>query len=213
LIRVLVADPHAAMRAGVRAALVGTEFTICGEAETAEEAVRLALELSPDLCVVDVAVPGDGLRAIAEIAGRLPRCVVVVLTLTADDASLFAALRAGASGYLLKEITGDTLVSALRGLAAGEVALPQWVVGSMIEEFRGRANRRLVFSRRAGASLTATEWEVLDLIREGMTTSQIADHLLVQPHVVRRSVSSILNKLRVKTRKEALDLIAQRSPM
>ena len=212
MIRVLVADPHAPMRAGVRAALEGTEFSVCGEAETAEDAVRLALELVPDICIIDVAVFGDGLRATADIAGKLPCCVVVVFTSGADDTSLFAALRAGASGYLLKDIERHPLLTALRALADGEVALPQWVVGSIIEEFRGRANRRLVFSRRAGASLTATEWEVLDLIRNGATIQQIANALLIPPVEVRRHVSSILHKLRVKTRKEALDLIAQRVP-
>ena len=136
--RVLVADDHAPTRAGVRLALEGQGFRICAEAGSAGEAIAGALRERPDLCLLDIGMPGNGVAAAAEIKLRLPDTSIVMLTISRDDQDLFESLQAGASGYLLKDTTPARLPLALRGVLEGDAALPRALTARVIEEFRRR---------------------------------------------------------------------------
>jgi DNA-binding NarL/FixJ family response regulator len=210
--RVLVADDHPALRASVRAALERGGFVVCAEASNGPEAVEGALRERPDICLLDVHMPGGGIDAAAEIAGRLPETVVVMLTVSREDDDLFDALRAGARGYLLKDIDPAGLPLALRGVLGGEAALPRTLVAKILEEFRQRSRRRKILTvggRRA--ELTSREGDVLDLLRDGLTTAEVAQRLLVSPVTVRRHVGKILRKLEAEDRETALRLLEEAS--
>jgi two-component system nitrate/nitrite response regulator NarL len=199
---VLVADDHAPTRAGVRGALAEDGFVVVAEAPNADAAVDGALRERPDVCVLDIEMPGSGIVAAARISEQLPATAVVMLTVSRDDEHLFASLRAGAVGYLLKDMDPSRLGAALRGVLGGEAALPRTLVARLIGEFRSVERRpSLPFVRERGAKLTAREWEVLQLLRDGMTTAAIAHRLGVADVTVRRHVSAILAKLRLPDRK------------
>ena len=199
---VVVADDHAPTRAGVQSSLEGRGFSVVAAVGNAHAAVEATLDARPDVCVLDVHMPGNGIAAAAEIGRELPDVAVVMLTVSGDDEDLFAALKAGASGYLLKDMDPDRLPDALRGVVAGEAALPRTLVARLVHEFRAAERRpSLPIVRRRGARLTSREWEVLELLREQLPTSGIAERLSVSPVTVRRHVSSILAKLRVPDRR------------
>lgn len=208
---VLLADDHPPTRAGVRSALEASGFDVCTDVPDAASAVDEAVALRPDVALLDVHMPGSGIWAAREISARLPDTAVVMLTISRNDDDLFDALRAGASGYLLKDMDPARLGAALEGVLAGEAALPRSLTARVIEEFRGRGKRRLPFTGERGAALTSREWEVLDLMRDGLSTAEIAERLFVSRVTVRRHVSGILRKLQVGSRDEALKQLAERS--
>jgi DNA-binding NarL/FixJ family response regulator len=158
-------------------------------------------------------MPGSGISAAEAISAELPECAIVMLTVSRSDSDLFAALRAGASGYLLKDIDPDRLPHALRGVLEGEAALPRDLAALLIEEFRRRSRyQRLRLVRRGGEDLTSEEWEVLELMRSGLTTSDIADHLAISTVTVKTHIVAILRKLRLSSRSEALRLVDPEAP-
>jgi DNA-binding NarL/FixJ family response regulator len=206
--RVLIADDHPPTRAGVRLSLEESgSFTVCGEAATAAAAVEAAVALRPDVALLDIQMPGNGVVAARDIAAAAPDVAVVMLTVSRDDTDLFAALRAGARGYLLKDIDPDRLAPALEGVLSGEAALPRGLVARLIDEFRSRDKQA---GRRSGrlAQLTDREWETLDLMRQGLSTAEIAAKLFVSPVTVRTHVSAILRKLQVSSREDAVRVAA-----
>src|SRR6266516_3127040 len=194
--RVLVADDHPPTRAGVRLALERGGFEVCSEAADATTAVAAARRDRPDVCLLDIHMPGNGIHAAEAISRDLPETAVVMLTVSRSDSDLFDALRVGASGYLLKDTDPERLPLALRGVLAGEAALPRHLVSLVIDEFRERGRRRPLLKRR-GVVLTDREWEVLELMSDGLTTFEIADRLFIEPVTVRTHVSAILKKLHV----------------
>ena len=204
--RVVIADDHPMTRVGVRIALERDGFEICAEADDAATAVEAALRERPDICLLDIQMPGSGIHAAEEIARKVPEAAIVMLTVSRSDRDLFDALRVGASGYLLKDTDPERLPLALRGVLEGEAALPRHLVALVIEEFRERGRRRPLLKKR-GVVLTDREWEVLELMSQGLTTFEIADRLFIEPVTVRTHVSAILKKLHVSSRKEALQLI------
>jgi len=205
---VLIADDHPLVRFGVRRALENGGFVVCAEAMDAEEAIYSALRERPDVCLLDISMPGSGISAAEAIAAEVPECAIVMLTVSRSDTDLFAALRAGASGYLLKDIDPDRLPYALRGLLEGEAALPRELAALLIEEFRRRSRfQRLRLVRPGCEDLTSEEWEVLELMRSGFATDDIADHLSVSTVTVKTCVAAILRKLRVSNRREALRML------
>ena len=136
----------------------------------------MAIEVKPDIALLDVNMPGSGIKAAEEIVIALPATMVVMLTVSRDDDDLFAALRAGASGYLLKDTDPERLPFALRGVLEGEAALPRGLVARLIEEFRTRGKRRrLPLMRQRGVELTEREWEVLEFLHDGLSTAEIAE--------------------------------------
>jgi DNA-binding NarL/FixJ family response regulator len=211
-LRILIADDHAPTRASVREVLEEQGFVVTSEAADASAAVASAIRDRPDVCLLDIRMPGSGVAAAWEITSRLPRTRVVMLTVSRRDADLFAALRAGAHGYLLKDTRPDRLPDAIRDVASGEAALPGSLVARVIQEFRERSpRRRLPLSRIPGGEpLTSREWEVLELLRQGASTAEIARTLSVTPATVRTHVTAILRKLRARDRQEAVRLIDER---
>ena len=208
-LRVVIADDHAPTRAGVRQALEADGCEVLAALPDGPKAVSAALEHRPDVCLLDLHMPGGGVRAAAAITAALPDTAVVMLTASRDDDDLFDALRAGAAGYLLKDTETERLPHALRDVMAGEAALPVTLVTRLVEEFRDRAPRRrtLMPSREGEPRLTSREWEVLELMRRKMTTAQIARTLVVSPATVRSHVAAILRKLRVPDRDAAVRLL------
>jgi len=207
-IRVLIADDHPPTRAGVSAALEQDGFVVCAQAADARAAIEAARRERPDVCLLDIHMPGDGIHAAETIARDLPEVAVVMLTVSRTDADLFNALRVGASGYLLKDIDPVRLPLALRGVLEGEAALPRRLVALLIEEFRERKRRRRIpLVGRRGVELTDREWEVLELMKQGLTTDEIATRLFISPVTVRTHVSAVLKKLHVPTREAALELL------
>jgi DNA-binding NarL/FixJ family response regulator len=208
--RVVIADGHPPAREGVRLALESDGFIVCHEEETAPGAVAAALRDPPDVCLFDIDVPGGAIEAAATIHTRLPQTQVVMLSATAADDQLFAALEAGACGFLLKEMNPAQLGRTLRAVLRGEAALPRALTTCLIEEFRARA-RRPSLTRRTDRDLTTREWEVLDCLCEGLSTRRIAKRLFISQTTVRRHIGSILKKLDVPSRQAAAKVAARRS--
>jgi DNA-binding NarL/FixJ family response regulator len=196
----------------VRAALEQGGFTVCAEAGDGQGAVEAALRERPDICLLDVHMPGGGIAAASEIMRSLPRTAVVMLTVSREDHDLFDALRAGAHGYLLKDIEPAGLPLALRSVLGGEAALPRALIGKVFEQFRRRAacGRLLTLGGRR-AELTSREGDVLDLLAQGLTTGEIAARLLVSSVTVRRHIGEIRRKLDAPDRDTAVRLFDEAS--
>jgi two-component system, NarL family, nitrate/nitrite response regulator NarL len=203
-IRVVLADDHVPTRTEIRLALEeDSRFEIGGEAGDAPGAIDAAIRERPHVCLLDIDMPGSGIAAAWEITARLPQVKVVMLTVSTDDRDLFAALKAGAVGYLLKGMDPSELPRAVAGVVRGEAAIAPALLGRVITEFRDRsARRRTTTADGAEAQLTSREWQVLELLRHDLTTSEIARRLVLSPVTVRTHVNSILKKLRVCDREE-----------
>ena len=212
-LRVLIADDHAPTRQDVRRALdADTRFEVCAEVADAAQAVRAAVGTHPDVCLLDIQMPGSGLAAAWEIAARLPQTKIVMLTVSDGDTDLFAALRAGADGYLLKTMNMQRLADALDGVCRGEAAMPRPLVARVLEQFRGRDPRWRVLAGNdvTQRRLTSREWEVLELLAQGCSTADIAGRLVLSPSAVRAHITSIVRKLQVADRAAAVNLFRER---
>jgi DNA-binding NarL/FixJ family response regulator len=211
-LRVVIADGHAPTRAVFRDALERAGIAVCGEARDAEGAVKAVTQHQPDVVLLDVHMPGDGIQAACEITEVSRDTSVIMLTDFEDDFQLFSALEAGASGYLVKDMDLTRLPDVLESVLKGESALSRSLVTRVVEEFnaRGRALDLLV-GRNPADRLTTREWEVLELLRKNYTTAQIAEALFVSRATVRTHVSAIMRKLHVPDRAAAVRLIAERS--
>jgi two-component system, NarL family, nitrate/nitrite response regulator NarL len=208
VLRVVIADDHAPTRAGVRMALEVDGCEVVGAVADGPKAVAAALEARPDVCLLDIHMPGGGIRAASEISAALPDTAVVMLTASRDDEDLFDALRAGASGYLLKDMDPDRLAAALRGVMAGEAALPRALALKVMRQLQSPSRRRLLPSKSSPVSrLTSREAEVLELMAEGLSTEQIAEKLFIGKVTVRTHVSNVLKKLRVSDRAAAVGVL------
>ncbi len=205
--RVLIAADHLATRTGVRLALA--DSADCSEADDAESAVAAAVRSQPDVCVVDFDPPGRAIRAAAAISAKVPRASVVMMTRRIDEEEFIAAMRAGAIGYLLEGVDPLRLPFVIRSVMRGEAAIPRAFVPRLIEELRGREGRRhLDLFERKRVELTGREWEVIDLLRKGLSTRAIAELLGISAVTVRRHISAVDAKLGVQSRAELLSLLA-----
>ncbi|MCW2570238.1 MAG: Two component transcriptional regulator, CheY family [Frankiales bacterium] len=202
---VVVADDHAPTRMGVRSALEEDGFVVVEEVATGPAAVDAVRRHAPDVVLLDVHMPGGGIAAAKSLGAACPDTAIVMLTVSRDDDDLFDALRAGAKGYLLKDIDPARLGPALRGVLDGEAALPRNLVARLMAEFRDRDDRS---PRPQGplSKLTSREWETLELMRQGLSTAEIAERLFVSPVTVRTHVSAILRKLQVSDRQAAIHI-------
>ena len=207
-LRVLIADDHAPTRSDVREILEQDgRFHVCAEAADGPAAVAAAIETRPDVCLLDIRMPGSGVLAAWEITSRLPRTRVVMLTVSDDEDDLFQALRSGASGYLLKDLDPARLPDQLASAAIGEAPLSPAVAAHVVAALRGgEPRRRKVLGHVGGARLTSREWEVVELAREGHNTATIADRLGITPATVRSHQAGALRKLRASDRPEAATL-------
>jgi len=210
-VRIIVADDHQVVRAGF-AALLDTQpdFAVVGTARDGAEAVRISRELQPDVLLMDVRMPGtDGIEATRQItAGQRDAPRILILTTFDLDDYVYDALCAGASGFLLKDVTAERLFEAVRVVAAGEALLAPAVTRRLISEFArlrpGRSGTAGGTSAAALAALTPRETEVLSLVAEGMSNQQIAVRLVVTEETVKSHVSRVLRKLGLRDRTQAV---------
>lgn len=201
-VRVLVVDDHPIFRDGLVATLSELDGVhVAGEAASGAEALERVAELLPDVVLMDLRMPGvSGLEATARVTAAHPDIAVVVLTMDADDDSVFAALRAGARGYLLKEDDAEQVRRAVLAVARGEAVFGAGVASRVLGFFAAGAARRPA----AFPQLTAREHEVLELLAQGLDNGAIARRLVLSEKSVRNRVSDVLAKLRVRTRAEAV---------
>ncbi len=201
-VRILIADDHSVVRAGLRALLERQgRFRVVAEASTGEEAIAKAEELLPDVAVLDIRMPGmSGIEACRQIVERVQGCRVIMLTSYAEDELLFAAIQAGASGYVLKRIGDNELILAVDRVSRGEGMLDPAMTATVFSEMR-KANEAQ--HAAAFAQLTAQELAVLALVAEGLTNRQIAIRLYLGEGTVRNYVSSVLAKIGASNRAEA----------
>ena len=204
---VVIADDHQITRLGVRMALLGDGFDVVGEAEDSAGALSTVLAKEPDVCLLDIYMPGGGLEAAQAISDQAPATAVVMLTVSDSTEDILAALRAGAVGYLPKDTRPDRLAAALCGVLKGEAALPRTLVGRVLSEFRGLSTPTADPVRVGGVELTPRESEILRLLRVGKTTIEIGEMLSLSPITVRRHISSGVAKLGVADRDAALRAI------
>jgi DNA-binding NarL/FixJ family response regulator len=203
-LRLLIADDHPAFRAGLRLlleTLTDFEIVVVGEAEDGERALELATELTPDVVVMDLQMPGlGGVETTRRVVAAAPHIRILVLTMFDDDNSVFAALRAGAHGYVLKGAGQEQLARAIQAVAEGESIFSPAIARRVIESFaRPGAGRSAAFPE-----LTQREREVLDLIARGLSNPDITRRLVLSPKTVRNHVANILAKLQVRDRSVAI---------
>ena len=208
-LRVVMADDHVRTRARIRQALEEGGCVVVGEGSSAAEAVALTAEHAPDVVLLDIHMPGNGITAARDITRAQQSSAVVMLTASAEDGDLFDSLRAGAQGYLLKDTEPDLLVGQLRTVMRGEAAMSPRLVCRIMDEFRSPATPRFGRRTRASAKLSAREWEVMELLGEGLSTKDVAKRLFVSPTTVRVHVSSVLGKLRVTDRESAFKVLRE----
>ena len=206
--RILIIDDHPLTREALAGLLRQNGFDVVAQAESGEEAIVRAQELRPDLMLLDLSMPGmDGLTALPLLHGAAPQAEIVVLTASEEESNLLAAIRAGAAGYLLKSEPPERIVEFLRGVARGEAALSGAVARQLLEQVREGAPRSAVPESLA-KTLSARELEVLLLLDRHLGTEEIAARLFISEHTVRSHVKSLLAKLGVSSRREALAKLA-----
>lgn len=202
-VRVLIADDHPAFRKGLAGMLSSVEgITVVGDAENGEDCVAAAAELKPDIVLMDLHMPVvNGIDATRRITEGLPETAVVVLTMLEEDDSVFAAMRAGARGYLLKGADQEDIVRAIRSASQGDVIFGPVIAERVREYFAGS---RRADSSRAFPELTERELQILELMARGESNRAIAESLVLSEKTVRNHVSNIFAKLQVADRSQAI---------
>jgi DNA-binding NarL/FixJ family response regulator len=207
--RILIVDDHPLTRGALRSLLQEHDFSVVGEAEDGATAIEEARRLQPDLVLLDLSMPGlDGLTALPRLREAAPACEVVVLTAGSEE-HLLSAIRAGAAGYLLKSEPPERIVEFLRGVAKGEAALSGSVARKLLEQVRAGGGTDGGVPESIAAILSAREVEVLLLLDEHLGTDEIAKRLFISEHTVRSHVKSLMRKLRVSSRRDALEALAR----
>ena len=207
--RILLVDDHPLTRSALAGLLAQHGFDVVGEASDGEEAIDSAERLRPDIVLLDLSMPGvDGLTALPRLREAAPDCEVVVLTASGTEENLLGAIRGGAAGYLLKSEPPERIVDFLRGVAQGEAALSGTVARRLLEQVRAGGGRGSGVPDAIAAALSARELEVLLLLDEHLATDEIAKRLYISEHTVRSHVKSLLRKLGVSSRREALEALA-----
>jgi two-component system NarL family response regulator len=202
-----LADDHVPIRVGTRLTLEAAGFTVVAEAASGDSAVRAALRHRPAVCLLEVRLPGGGIIAAQRILERAPQTKVVMLTVSESPDDLLAALRAGADGYLFKSADSGRLPIALRAILAGETTIPRALTAHVVNEMRARNRLQRLSVAGRSVNLTERELEVLNLLRRGLSSGEIANRLGVSPVTVRRHLSLALKKLGARDRQSALELL------
>ncbi|HYF95858.1 MAG TPA: response regulator transcription factor [Symbiobacteriaceae bacterium] len=199
-LRLLLVDDHALFREGLISLLsYQDDFVVVGEAEDAEGALAKAQALAPDIVLMDIELPGqDGVAATHRLKTELPDLTIVMLTVRDDSETLFDAIKAGAQGYLVKNVRSRELLEQLRGLARGEAAISRRMAARILEEIRGQTE-----PLGPEEELTAREMEVLELVAARLSNAEIAERLVVSEHTVKNHMKSILSKLHMANRHQA----------
>jgi DNA-binding NarL/FixJ family response regulator len=207
--RVLIVDDHPLTRDALAGLLTQHDFNVVGEAADGEQAVEIARELQPDLILLDLSMPGiGGLGALPLLREAAPACEVVMVTASVAEENLLAAIRAGAAGYLLKTEPPERIVEFLHGVAHGEAALSGPVARRLLDRVRHGGDRDAGMPEAIARRLSAREAEVLLLLDEHLATDEIAKRLYISEHTVRSHVKSLLRKLGVSSRRQALETLA-----
>ena len=205
-LRIMLVDDHALVRIAVRQALSAPDVELVAEAASAEEALRLAPEVRPDVLLVDIGLPGmDGVELVRELAPRLPETRIVMLTVSSAEHDLLAAMRYGAVGYLTKDVSPEALLRSVRSAYNGELAMPRRMAARLVRrlEATSRPAAASTPTDPALGTLTTREAEVLRFLAEGRTDREIAKALTISPRTVTTHVASILHKLGARRRAEA----------
>lgn len=199
-LRLLLVDDHALFREGLISLLsYQDDFTVAGEAEDAESALDQVRVLRPDIVLMDIELPGeDGVRATWRLKREMPAVTVVMLTVHDDSETLFEAIKAGAQGYLVKNVRSWELLEQLRGLARGEAAISRRMAARILQEIRDQNE-----PFQPEEELTAREMEVLELVVARLSNAEIAERLVVSEHTVKNHMKSILSKLHLRNRHQA----------
>lgn len=202
-LRILLADDHALFRDGIASLLRAWQLNLVGEASDGAQAVEQARKLRPDVILMDIQMPRmNGIEATLQIKRELPETKIVMLTMSEDEHDLVEAIKAGASGYLLKNMSGDEFMSMLKGITRGESPISQSLAGKLLSEFS-----RTVQSPRTDLLtpvLSEREKDVLRLVARGETSRHIAGELIISENTVNFHVRNILEKLHARTRSEAV---------
>jgi DNA-binding NarL/FixJ family response regulator len=207
--RILIVDDHPLTREALSTLLEAHGFDVVAEAADGAEAIDAADELQPDLILLDLSMPGmDGIAALPRLRDAAPSCEVVVLTASGTEENLLAAIRAGAAGYLLKSEAPERIAEFLRGVANGEAALSGAVARRLLDQVRSGGARGSGVPDTIASVLSAREVEVLLLLDDHLGTDEIARRLFISEHTVRSHVKSLLRKLGVSSRREALETLS-----
>ena len=204
--RVLIADDQAIFRRGL-CSMLGTEdgIDVIGEAENGEEAVAKAADLAPDVVVMDVRMPRmNGIEAARRIRDETPTTKIVMLTISDEEDDLYDAIKAGANGYLLKDVAVDEIAEAVRDVMAGQSRISPAMASKLLNEFSSMAQRADAKQEAAGPQLTARELEVLRHVARGMSNKEIGVDLYISENTVKNHVRNILEKLHLHSRMEAV---------
>lgn len=203
-LRVMLVDDHALVRSAIRQALQAPDIEVVGEASSAEEALTMAPVLRPDLLLLDIDMPGlSGIETVRELAPRLPATKIVMLTVSMDRRDLLGAVRHGAYGYLTKDLSGEALLRAVRGIRVGDLPMSRAHAATVVEHLARSSGGAASEGDRVEELLSLREGEVLRLLSDGLTDREIAGALAISPRTVESHVSSLLGKLGVRNRAEA----------
>lgn len=203
-IRVLVVDDHTLFRKGLVNLLRDRDLDVVGEAADGRAGIEQALLLAPDVVLMDLNMPGcNGIEAAREIHARLPEARILMLTVADEDENLFAAIKAGAKGYLVKNIDPDELVAAIDRIMAGDAVIPHHLASTLLAEFAAMANGRVMSPGGDAHGLTEREVEILRHLSAGAANKEIANALSISEHTVKIHLKNILKKLHMSNRTQA----------
>jgi DNA-binding NarL/FixJ family response regulator len=205
-VRVLIVDDHALFRRGLMLVLESEDgIDVVGEAEDGDEAIAKAEQLAPDVVLMDVRMPRvSGIEATARLAEVLPTCRIIMLTVSDEEDDLYQAIKAGATGYLLKEISIEEVADAVRAVVQGQTLISPSMASKLIAEFASLSKRASERGAAPAPRLTDRELEVLKLVAQGHTNREIADQLFIAENTVKNHVRNILEKLHLHSRMEAV---------
>jgi len=205
-IRVLIVDDHALFRRGLIQVLQFEDgIEVVGEAEDGEDAVAKCEELAPDVLLMDVRMPrASGIEATKRLAESMPAMKILMLTVSDEEDDLYEAIKAGAAGYLLKEISIEEVADAVRAVMQGQTLISPSMASKLIQEFNALAKRAEEKQQVPAPKLTDRELEVLKLVAQGLTNREIADQLYISENTVKNHVRNILEKLHLHSRMEAV---------
>jgi DNA-binding NarL/FixJ family response regulator len=210
MIRVFIVDDHAVVRMGLKSLIeLHEQFTVVGEADCGEEALKRVRETVPDVVIMDIRMPGkNGIEACQEILEAVPETRVIILTSYADDEAIYAAIMAGASGYVLKQTDNAKLMEAIERAARGESLLDPQITGKVL-----RKMKEIASEKHNEAKLSETEKKILVLIAEGKTNKEIAENVYLAEKTVRNYVSKIFAKLNLSNRAAAATYVSKKKPL
>jgi two-component system nitrate/nitrite response regulator NarL len=209
--RVMLVEDHALVRTAVRQAITSADIEVVAELSTAEAAIEPALELRPDIILLDIDLPGmSGLQFVREVAPRLPGTKIIMLTVSAAHRDIVEAVRFGAAGYLTKDLTPEALMRSIQGARNGDLPMPRKMAAEVMADL-ARSSRRGVEEGRELSRLTDRETEVLRMISDGLTDREVSVALRISIRTVETHVSNILHKVAVRSRADAARVYRERT--